>query len=371
MTATRSDLAVVVTSLQVDGDGKRLPIGEIPVTSLNFSEVLNAPGACRFTFPLDLSDDDASVITTETLAPARSAIWVLSDGVVLWGGVLWVTSYDVTAGTVSCTAEGFLSYFRRRLLRETLTFTAEEQTTIAKELIDWAQAQSGGDLGVDTSEMEQTGTQQILRTRTRYYDFERHTIGELIENLAAVRDGFDFRFIPYLDPDDGFQVRVTTSRPQTGRVTNLIFDLDRSASQASVTIDGGEIANSVDVTGTGEGRDLVIVNAVDPGKLSSYPLLDAVEARSDVIETSTLSDIAAARLLADSTPIEIPALTMRADQEPKLGTYVVGDNVIVRMNAGILATDARCRITSYTVKWAANAPVEVTFTFTPATRFPS
>jgi hypothetical protein len=56
-----------------------------------------------------------------------------------------------------------------------------------------------------------------------------------------------------------------------------------------------------------------------------YPALEKVIAHSTVIEDATLQGHVARELAQSSRPVELPEVSVRADMDPELGTYIVGD----------------------------------------------
>lgn len=319
--------------------------GELPVESISYSDVLNAPGAIRATLPLRPHRPDAVATLTEaTLAPGRTALYVERDGVVLWGGILWTLDLDVDANAAVLAGEGFHSYFRRRYVRATLAFAGTDQAHIAKTLVDYAQAVPGGNLGIDTSGITAHG---VPRDRT-YPAYERANVGEALEQLAAVQGGFDFRY-PCDWTGGGISRRLVLSHPATGRRTEHVFALGANVELLSLAIDATTLAFQVDAIGQGEGDDQLLRTAADPSALGTYPLLDDVLSHTDVSVEATLDAHAARRLARGRTPLRLPSLRAHSRTVPALGSYVVGDVVHVAGSHGLLTVDGDYRITTVAV----------------------
>jgi len=103
-----------------------------------------------------------------------------------------------------------MSVLNRRTIATDLVYTSERQENIAKALIDYAQGLSGGDLSI----IANTVTTGVLRDRT-YLAADLKPVGEAIEELAAVDDGFEFRFDYVKAADSTMSPRFTTSYPAT------------------------------------------------------------------------------------------------------------------------------------------------------------
>jgi hypothetical protein len=320
-------------------------LAEVPFESATFSHVLNAPGAFSGTLGLK-QPTSVQTVLKPLLSPSTSslgklALYVERDGVIVWGGMPWTSEPDIDAGTMTLNGEGFLSYFRRRVLRAKKVYVQQDQTTqIAKDLINWAQSVTGGNIGVDTTGVAATG---VLRDRT-YEAFERKNIGQAVEELAAVDNGFDFRFDSTWN-GTSILTRFLTSFPNTGRQTQFVLEVGAQLSNLNIKTDGTSLATNVDVIGAGEGDIGLIATVSDPGLIGVYPILDDVESHTDVSERPTLEAYARKRLVRGKRPIVIPEVEVDPALEPVLGSYVVGDIMRVRGGYGLAEIDGQFRVT--------------------------
>lgn len=335
-------------------------IGELPVSDLTFSTVLNAPGSFSATLPLDHAHGCG--IDAEALSPGRVAVFIERDNVCLWSGILWTMELDVKANSARLNGEGWLSYFRRRFIKADLSYTATDQTTIAAALIDYAQSATGGDVGIVT---DPTAT-GVLRDRS-FVGTERKEIGEAVEQLAEVRDGFHFAFVSDRQPT-GFRTRFVTGYPETGRPTDVVFDLNSNMELLTATVDGTALTNSVEIRGAGEGAAALTYTAEDATSFTTTPLLETVESFTDVSEVATLTAKAQHRLNLGRSPLVIPTIKVDPDGDPPLGSYFTGDRVRVRGRLGILDLDADFIITSVEVSAGPSAET-VGLSFAPVEAF--
>lgn len=312
---------------------------EIPFSTVRYSHVLNRPGGFAATLPLRHPK-----ATRANLDPGRTAVYVERDGVIVWGGILWTAKASVESATVEVGGEGFWSYFRRRLVRTTKTYAAADQCFIARDLVAYAQAQAGGDLGVVVG----AETSGVLRDRT-YWHYERKNIGEAVEQLAAVQGGFDFNI------DVSWVAGVITKTlqvqyPRRGRATATVFELGSNIEGLDQEIDATRQANIIDGLGAGEGDTMLITTVSDLSVVPPYPLLEDVVTYKDTSVTTTLRLSTLAELVARSTPVErLPTLLAHAGPDTVLGSFITGDTIAVRGAAGFLAVDQQMRITNYEV----------------------
>lgn len=284
-----------------------------------------------------------SKVTRANLDPGRSAIHVERDGVIVWSGILWTARADVASAVVEVGGEGWWSYFRRRLVRVTRTYSAADQLFIARDLINYAQAQPGGNVGV----LVGTETSGVGRDRT-YYSYERKGIAEAVEQLAAVTNGFDFAI------DVAYESGVITKRfrpayPRRGRTTAIVFELGTNLESLSQEIDATRQANQIDAIGAGEGDAMLIATATDTSQLASYPLTEDVIALKDVSVTSTLVGHAALEVAARVAPVmRLPTLVAhQASPDVSLGAFITGDTITVKGSDGYVSVNEQMRIMEY------------------------
>lgn len=334
-------------------------LGELPAMSSGYNASLNGAGRWQVTVPLESDparltlplvgggsvdlDPNINLINRETVSPAKTAVWFERDGVLQYGGILWTARADIGANTLELAGEGYHSYWRRRHLVNNTTYTAVDQHTIAKNLIDTAQAVPDGTIGVAVS----TLTSGRTRDRT-WRAYERKNLGEAIEQLADVDGGFDWRY------DFAYNTGTPTGTlnftyPATGRRTQHVFEVGTNCSMLSYEEDGTSICNYVDALGAGEGDDHLIATAANAPLIGPYPVLEDVISFTDVRDWWTLIDHANRRLARGAGPIRRVGLDTFPDVDPTLGSYIVGDQVTVRADHGWVQLDDWMRIVEMTV----------------------
>lgn len=346
-------------------------LGELPLTSFTYTDTLNSPGSITGTFPLDpypeLDDTAAAaILTPETFAEGRTVLWVDRDGVPMWSGLLWSWEASVDQDAVTFTGEGWLSYFRRRRLNESVTYegAAVDQIDLASGLVSYPQIAPGGLVWVIAG----NPNSGVTRERT-YYWWEAKTFGEMIEELAAVENGFDFRFRPRIEEGDRY-TWFETIYPATGPATDHVFELGTNCSVTRFTSDGKSLANSFRAFGSGQGAEVTIADAFDSAALDTYPLLEEHGSYPDVIRPTTLAEHATQRLQRLTVPTRLLELDVWPDTEPGLGDYLVGDRVKVTANRGFLQLNkADYRITSRTVTVDESGGETVSVSLAPAAMF--
>lgn len=316
-------------------------LGELRYDSVQYTEVLNGAGSATVEIPLRHNrPDKPQVVTEQVLAPARTFIAIERDGVPQWAGPVWQASANPDGNSLQLSAAGPHSYLRRRFVRADQTYAAVDQYDICRAIIDAAQAETGGNIGIDTTATNLSG---VTRDRT-YQGFERRNVGTIIEQLAAVNNGFSFRYVPVRTGSTYGWLHVLADA--VGRSTENVFELGTNCSLASHRVDTTLIASQVDALGSGTGTDKLISTATDADLLSTYPLLEATTSHTDVVLTATLDAYAEFRLKRGSEPMEFVNLDVFPDAIPRVGSYQTGDILTVRGAYGWLDLDGQFRVTN-------------------------
>lgn len=338
-------------------------LGELRYESVAYTDALNGAGSATVQLPLRHNrPGQPQVVTSASLAPARTYLAIERDGVPRWAGPIWQASANPDGNVLQLNALGPHSYLRRRFVRTDLTYSQIDQYDICRAIIDYAQGQTGGDIGIDTTATNLSG---VLRDRT-YPGFERRNVGIIIEQLAAVNNGFSFSYLP-VRTGSSYGWRHVLADP-AGRSTDIVFEFGTNCSLASHRLDTSLIASQVDALGAGNGPDKLISTSSDPNLLSTYPLLEATTTHSDVVLAATLDSYAQFRLQRGSQNLEFVKLDVFPDTIPRVGAYQVGDLVDVRGEYGWLSLDGRFRITEIATDVSGGGEV-VNVTAAPAELF--
>lgn len=305
-------------------------VDELPLLDVSYAEVLNGAGGFTARLPMSAAHGDRTIaMLISASEPARTGLFIDRDGTIVWGGIIWTRRYATGRRALDLGGQQLWSYFRHRNLTATLSYTATDQGAIMKALIDHAQAKPGGNIGVTVP----TPTASISRART-WYSYERQNIGRLVEALANVDSGPDFSL------DCAYTAGVITKTfhswwPRKGRIagqTGHVFELPGNLVSYDMAEDATASATTVHAVGYGEGDNMALstrsnTTLIDGG----YPLLETVLALKDVKEQATLNGIVAAELAVYADAVTTWKAVVRADMDPVLGSWVVGDDCRVRI----------------------------------------
>ena len=351
-------------------------IAEIPLAGLSYGSILNGAGELSGTLFLPPGDSTydktLAAIFNDAVDEVRRELIVERDGVVVWTGVVWASPYQDDNQTRSVRAAETWSYFRRRIIGTRRVYAQADQLTIARQLMVDAQAVTGGNINVTIG----SETSGVLRDR-KYEAWEYKQLGEAIEQLAAVINGFDFAIDATWASNGDLTKTFRLSYPRRGRSqdqTGLMFEVGRNVISWDWPTDGTRYANRVHNIGAGEAEAMLRVTVSEESQLDSvasggpgYPLIEKVVSHTDVSQLSTLTAQARDELLTSAREVVLPSVTIRADVEPFFGSYITGDSCRFVCQPGLSprfpdGIDTLRRIVGWSVKVDDNGGEEVQLT---------
>lgn len=310
-------------------------IAELNVAGLRYGSRLNAVGELSGTValpsPTSTANRSLAAQINDAVDECRRQIVVERDGVVVWCGIVWLSPYTDNPPQREIRGGESWSYFRHRYIAYNYSPTNVDQMTIAQQIVTNALANQGADIGVTV----EASTSGVLRDRV-YNSFELKPVGEAVEQLAQVDNGFDFAVDAAWSSTGTLTKTFRTQYPRRGRPysqSGHIFEVGRNVVDWTWPTDGTRVANKVIGVGRGEGDAMLISSQSDVGQIIAtssggpgYPLLEQTLSRTDVSVQSTLNDLSRARLKAVTKPVTLPEITIRAETDPVFGSYITGDS---------------------------------------------
>jgi hypothetical protein len=98
-------------------------LGEIPFTDVTYQRALSKAGSFSGSVPLIAATADFNLY--ENTMPGKTAIYILRNGVCVWGGIIWSRSYSPLNKTLSVDGAEFISYLYHRAVWQTLYYGSE------------------------------------------------------------------------------------------------------------------------------------------------------------------------------------------------------------------------------------------------------
>lgn len=309
----------------------------LPVTDVQFDDYIGKTGSASATVPLP--NRAVAARARAAVEPGRTALWIERGPEIWWGGVLWtanLTSNERGFLGLQVQAGGWASYLDHRAILHTQQAIQVDQYDIVRGLLNYAASLPGGDIGIEYDAEQLSG---VKRDRTyRRYDVPR--IREVIDQLAAVEGGFEWRIASFRDPGSGRRVkRLQLGSPviRTG-ASDVVLDHPGPVMSYAWPVDATVRANVWQARGASDNKNqtkesLPLMSELldDDEQLGiGWPRLDGTSDYSTVTEQATLDAHARADLAAALHPQTIPEVTVALDRTP-LSPSLLGATVRVRI----------------------------------------
>jgi hypothetical protein len=329
-------------------------IDTLPVTGLSLDDYIGKTG--RLTGTVPIPNRDLAARARAALLPGRTGVWVERGRDLWWGGILWTTQLATdTRGylTAQIQCGGWESYLYRRRLYDTQLAEGVDQFDIVRGLISYVQDAPGGDIGITYD----THTSGVVRDRT-YLRYDHHTIGDLIDDLAAVEDGFEWRVASYRDADGRRVKHLQLGHPilQTG-AADVVLDYPGPIIAYAWPTDATVKANAWQSRGASTNRNqaadsypLMSPVLVDDADIEAgWPRLDGTSDYTTVERQATVDAHARADWTAARTPVTVPEITVRPGGV--ISPALLGATVRIRIRDlwHPAPLDARYRVVGMTV----------------------
>lgn len=345
-------------------------LSELPFTDVRFTQLLNNAGT--FSARLQISDirEDNYDIQGVTI-PGRTALYVDRDGVLIWGGIIWLRTYDSISQTITISAREFISYLERRRISSTTVFQSVDELDIARYLVNQAQAVTGGDIGL----IQSNNTSGVLVSRV-YYDYELKDLYAAIKDLSNAEDGFDFAVDVAYDSTGTPKKYLNYGYPMRGRTyvstdpEALVFELPGNLVAYEWPDDGSVTVNTL--YGVGPNSNEAKIRAVATGPANQvaagWPVLEDITSYNDQYDPTLLYQQTLSEVTARQNPVVTIKVTLPAYVSPVLGSYITGDECLLRItdprwpepSGGGFGYSAVKRIVSISVEPGENGPERVT-----------
>ncbi|MFZ3547698.1 hypothetical protein ACODT3_19185 [Streptomyces sp. 4.24] len=328
----------------------------LPLHGVSLDSYIGKTGSCTGTIPIPNAQMAARV--REAVIPGRTALWLERGGDIWWGGLIWTTeirsdargflSMDIQAGS-------FESYLDHRLLMTSGVAEGMDQFDLARYMVDYAQQATGGDIGIEYDNR----TSGVLRDRT-YSRYDLKTIREMLDDLAAVERGFEWRISAHRDPVSGRRIKrlqlghpvirtgkydIVLTRP--GPILSYTWPVD-ATKQATVWQSRGAATNNNQAA---DSVPLMSAELVDTAAhATGWPRLDGTSDHTTVEQQNTLDKHAMGDWLAARNPRTIPEVTVALARTP-LTPALLGATVRLRINDLMWpdGLDARYRVVGFAI----------------------
>jgi hypothetical protein len=102
-------------------------LAQIPFQDVTFERTLKGSGS--FDGMVPVNPQTMKLDLYNSLLPGKSALYVLRDGVCVWGGIIWGRTYDLFGRTLSISGSEFTSYLKHRVIWKTYSYQFDATLT--------------------------------------------------------------------------------------------------------------------------------------------------------------------------------------------------------------------------------------------------
>lgn len=280
-------------------------------------------GELRASFSLDQSGKDNRDLLAAT-QEGRCYVIAERNKTPIWGGIVWSRTYQSQAKVFELYCRAFEHYPEYRFVRSNLTYTAQEQRNIFRDL--WVQMTADANsLKVD---IPSTFTTAVTKSLT-VNNFEFKTYREVMDSVAngGPVDGFDWT----IDVNKVGGVYTKTLRigyPTLGAVEPVIFDY---AGQVLNYWQNGTMAKhgtNIYGLGAGEGSTMLSQEVIHADLLSGgFPRYDVGVSFKDINSATLLTSLSVQAADVRKAGRPIMTVEIRGTLDPEFGSYGLGDAV--------------------------------------------
>lgn len=305
-------------------------IEEIPLFGVSMADGLNSDGELRGSLALDISGKQNLDLVAATI-PGRCYVVAELNTIPVWGGIVWSRTYQATSKTLQLYCRGFEVYPFRRFIRQSLSFTNQEQTSIFTSLWNTMQSVPDGHLRVEVPSSIATGVNKTMS----FTPSEFKTYGQAMSQLADAFDGFDWKIRTVRD--GGVYRRILAiGYPTLGAAaseSSTVLEYPGAITNYWETDSIGSSGTDIYLFGAGEGNSMLTSIQTHPDLLSSgWVIFDIDAPYKDVTKQSILNSIGAQEKKKRRAPAIVLKAEVKADQDPVFGSYGLGDSMKVVLN---------------------------------------
>jgi len=298
-------------------------IEEIALYGVIMDMTINVGGALQGTFQLDQTGKDNDTLLSACI-PGRTWVTCERNGIPIWHGYIWSRVYSAQSKSVQLYALSFDNYPRKRLIRSDLTYTAQEQRNIFRDLWIQMQTPTGGNANVNVPSSFTSVVPidlAILATDFKYYD-------NVMSSIASGVNGFDW-YIGITKDGSLYRKDLLIGYPTLGTGASIgmtVFEYPGNIVQYYLTEPMADAGTNIYVIGAGEGSGMIVGTYTNTTAIAEGSLIwDADVNRKDVSSQTLADGLAAQEGLSRNPPMSIIKMNVKANLTPEFGSYGLGD----------------------------------------------
>ena len=304
-------------------------VAEYPFKSVKYNNVISGVG--KLSGKVGLTPEIMKQNPRKTLETGIHGIYVLRNYDPVWAGILQVMQYDEASNTASITANTFENWFKARIQTKDINVKNMDQLDIARLYVNSGSAAAAMNIEVDD-------TLSGFKRERNAYAYELNTVWDELSRMSNLENGFEFRIVPYRDPETSKLKRKLmfghpTLSNNTEETPSYLFESNRNIIDSSVTFSSDDSAMRIYAIGEGEGTTQKVAIADDTEALAAgYPRYEKSASYKGVKVHSTLVSHAHSMLEENRNPITDISIKVRGNDDPYVGSYTPGDWVRIKLD---------------------------------------
>lgn len=288
------------------------------------------------------------------LSPWWAGVVFLYDGEPIFAGPI-ISRPTESFKTLRLECKGIRSVLERRffhtemdnwatLAKQKIKYTDLTYPAIAQRMVKEVLQKPGGYLPINFPYPEVVTTADADHQKTySAYNLGSNNVDALLTNLSNLTGGPDIMFKPRLIDANSLvfdMLHGTEESPTIPQSKTPVWDttpVNGKVADLDIVTTGSYQTSRVYATGEGTNEGLLIaVSTNNTPLVEGYPLLETTENYPGVTKSATLQSHANARIKANQENLVEIQLTVRADGEHKLGTFLPG-HIVQLVTKGWLA----------------------------------
>lgn len=297
-------------------------IDEIPLRGVSMTRAFGA-GIFRGSFQLDMTGKSNHTLI-QASRPGRSFVVCEFDGVPVWGGFVWVDTYQSQAKNAQLFCRAWEHYPEYRLIRSDFLNTDTEQRDIFVNLWNAMVA----DPQSIQFEIPALGFTEVVPKTLDIKSYEFKNFRSAIDSIANATDGFDWT-IDTIRINNYYQKVLRLGYPTLGISDpddGPVFDYPGSILNYWENDTLGESGTHIYGLGAGEGSTMLTSESIHQDLLDSgYPRFDRRINLKEVLDQSILDALTSRYATVRKPGTPIFTVETKQDLDPQFGSYSLGD----------------------------------------------
>jgi hypothetical protein len=313
-------------------------ICDLPLTNVQFNWAVNAAG--KFSATVNVSALARKHEYFEATEPCKTVIYVIRDGIPIWGGIIWKRTFDSEKRELRIDAETWDSYLVRRIASKDIVVQFEppsfpgrtkfgmEQVEIFRQLWGFMSQTTNSDINVKLGSLVTPVRRGVSVTGSNYESYYKI----LHDDIATKYDGFEwFATVGLASNGTDIERRIEFAYPRFARSyeeTGLVWEYPGNILKYEWIANAEGARNVVFVTGPGSGADQTVVGKKNQESYDQgYPRMDSIEKHPGIAEAGVLSSHAEKYLYAYQPPVNDIQVDPHPTVPQHLGQFFIGDIV--------------------------------------------